>query len=363
VEGIRGVATPTLSRRTSGAALVVVVLITLALFGIGHGLLSLALGELAASRAGARHLEARTAAESAIHRALADTGQAWQDSLPVDGERLVGSWSWGRAEATASAWRLAPESWWLEGVGHVGVGTTRTARLAWALDPLARTLALDATLTVGWSAPVVIDGLVEAGSASTGDPALDSSCVPWLQALDASYDTDPLDALASLAPADTLPALGILGFEELLGTAILVPSGSGTPAPVESLGECVRAEPWNWGDPEHAWRACGAYFPLRGSRGDLRLDGGVGQGLLVVDGDLDLAAGARFHGLALVRGALRVANGAELVGMAVAVGGAFVAANGRVRGWPCWVVRSLAAQRPTLGRFRLLPGGGALGPV
>jgi hypothetical protein len=50
------------THRTAGAALVAVVLITLALFGIGHGLLTLALGELAASRAGVRHLQARTAA-------------------------------------------------------------------------------------------------------------------------------------------------------------------------------------------------------------------------------------------------------------------------------------------------------------
>jgi hypothetical protein len=284
------------------------------------------------------------------------------DSLPVDGERLVGAWRLGRAEGSASAWRLSPESWWLEGVGRAGAGTSRTARLTWALDPLERTLSLGAATTVGWSSPFVLAGTVEAGGASAGDPSVDAQCEPWLASLETRYGAHPLQAVATLAPTDTLLSLGLLGLDELLAAGVVLPSGSGEPGPVESLGECVAAEPWNWGDPDHPWRACGSFLPLRGFRGDLRMAGGGGQGVLVVDGNLELSAGARFRGLVLVQGTLRVAGGAELVGMAVAVGGVSVEPGGRVRGSACWVVRSLAAQRATLGRFRLLPGVGSLGP-
>jgi len=285
------------------------------------------------------------------------------DSVAIDVERRVGSWPFGRAEGTASAWRLSREGWWLEGVGRVGTGTSRIARLAWALDPLERTLSLGAALTVGWSSVVAIDGTVEGGGPPMGDPSLDPHCEPWRSTLEARHAADPLEPVAALTPADTLLSLGLLDMDELLSASVVLPSGSGEPGPAESLGECVVAEPWNWGDPDHPWRACGGFLPLRGFRGHVRMDGGLGQGTLVVDGDLELSAGARFHGLALVTGVLHVANEAELVGMAVAVGGVSVEAGGRVRGSSCWVVRALAAQRGTLGRFRLVPGVGPLGPI
>jgi hypothetical protein len=347
----------------AGAALVVVVLITLALFACGHGLLVLALGELAASRAGARHLEARMAAESALRLAAADSGRDWMDSVDIDAERLVGTWRLGRAEGSASAWRLTRETWWLEGVGRTGAGTSRTARLAWALDPLERTLALDAAVTVGWSSVVVADGQIDGGGTSTGDALLDASCDPWRTALDARYGVDTLTALATLTPADTLPGLGFLEFHDLLDAAEITVLGAVSPAPVESQGECSEAEPLNWGDPDHPWRPCGLHLPLRGSGGDLRMVGGAGQGVLVVDGDLELVAGARFHGFAAVRGVLRIADGGQLVGMVVAAGGVHVATGGSVRGSACWAVRSLAAQRAVLGGFLLLPETGSLGPL
>jgi hypothetical protein len=346
----------------SGTALVAVVLITLALFAVGHALLTLSLGELAAARAGARQLEARAAAESAVQSALAGPGQAWLDSVAVDGEHVAAMWSVGRAHGTSSAWRLSREAWWLEGVGHVEIGTSRAARLAWALDPLERTLALDAALTAGWSADVVVAGSVEAGGASTGDPTRDVDCEPWRGELEAHYLTDPLEAVAVHAAGDTVPRLGFLELDDLLAAVEIPVDGIVTPTPTETLGTCAEADPWNWGDPQHAWRPCGGYLALRGSQGDLEMRGGSGQGIVVVGGNLELGAGAHFYGLAIVRGALLIAEEAQLVGAAIAYGAVRVSTGGSVRGSACWVVRSLAAQRATLGRLRLVPGA-SLGPL
>jgi hypothetical protein len=269
----------------------------------------------------------------------------------------------GDAEGRAWAWRLTREAWWLEGEGRVGSGRSRTAVLAWALDPLERTLALEAAVTVGWSSPAVVDGTVDAGGASTGDASADAHCEPWRTSLETRYASDPLETFAALPSADTLPALGLLELGDLLDAAQPSLSGVVSPVPVESLGDCVEREPSNWGDPEHPWRPCGQLLPLRGSRGDLRMDGGVGQGVLVVDGNLDLVGGARFHGLAMVSGALRVDGEAQLIGMAVAWGGVQIGSAGSVRGSGCWVARALAAQRATLGGLRLPPEAGFLGPL
>src|SRR5688572_16835686 len=182
-------------RRRNGAALVAVVLITLALYAIGHGLLGLALGQLGASRAGARHLEARVAADAAVHRALTDSGRGWMDSVAIGSSRTMESWASGRAQAGVSLWKVSAESWWVEGSGRMGIAEARTARLAWALDPLRTVTKLRGVLSIGAAAPLVLDGTVDSASPASMDPPHTSAdCEPWMSSLHAHYATTPLAA-------------------------------------------------------------------------------------------------------------------------------------------------------------------------
>jgi len=83
--------------------------------------------------------------------------------------------------------------------------------------------------------------------------------------------------------------------------AVTLPPGAVvTPAPVVSGGTCDRAAHANWGEPGGAG-PCAAFAPLIWARGDLELRGGMGQGVLLVEGDLTLSAGTRFAGVILVR--------------------------------------------------------------
>jgi hypothetical protein len=111
--------------------------------------------------------------------------------------------------------------------------------------------------------------------------------------------------------------------------------------------------------------ACHGLLPLVGSAVPLVVRGGVGQGVLVVAGDLTLSNGARFYGLVLVAGKLTVTSGARLVGLARATGGLSVAPESGVYGSRCWAFQVLTAVRAaaaTLARPRLLPGAGRVGP-
>jgi hypothetical protein len=67
----------------------------------------------------------------------------------------------------------------------------------------------------------------------------------------------------------------------------------------------------NWGDPEHldVRTQCRSYFPIIHVTGDLQLSGGVGQGILLVDGDLGAQGGVAFFGPIIVRGKLSVTGG------------------------------------------------------
>ena len=60
----------------------------------------------------------------------------------------------------------------------------------------------------------------------------------------------------------------------------------------------------NWGDPYNLTGACGSYFPIIYASGDLKLTGGYGQGILLVEGDLDVQGGFEFFGPVFVKGEL-----------------------------------------------------------
>ncbi|UCF41933.1 MAG: hypothetical protein JSW43_06320 [Gemmatimonadota bacterium] len=72
--------------------------------------------------------------------------------------------------------------------------------------------------------------------------------------------------------------------------------------PSQVGGKCRYTAPSNWGDPDRPQGPCGEYLPLIFAHGDLRLHGGRGQGILVVDGDLTVSGGFRFFGPVVVLG-------------------------------------------------------------
>jgi hypothetical protein len=104
--------------------------------------------------------------------------------------------------------------------------------------------------------------------------------------------------------------------------AIRLPAGSAVyrPGPVVTAGECDAARPDNWGDASGAG-PCGSWLPIIHAAGDLRVDGGAGQGILLVDGDLSVSGGFEFRGAVIVVGAVDVGpGGAMIIGGAIAEG-------------------------------------------
>jgi hypothetical protein len=70
-------------------------------------------------------------------------------------------------------------------------------------------------------------------------------------------------------------------------------------------GNCNYADNLNWGDPLNPSSACGGYFPIIYVNATMRVQSGgtsVGQGILLVEGDLDLRGAFVFHGIIIVQG-------------------------------------------------------------
>ena len=110
-------------------------------------------------------------------------------------------------------------------------------------------------------------------------------------------------------------------FGELRNLATrVIAGGSWRIRPQSAGGKCLTAAPDNWGDPYDPAGVCGDHFPLVFSTADLRVSGGRGQGVLIVDGDLWITGGFQYFGLVIIRGAL-VSTGTG------GIRGAVIAAN------------------------------------
>ena len=85
------------------------------------------------------------------------------------------------------------------------------------------------------------------------------------------------------------------------------------PSLAGSAGRCNAADSLNWGEPHRSGTgyvsACAARFPIiYGSGARLRLTGGRGQGLLLVEGNLEVDGGFEFTGLIIARGGIRLSG-------------------------------------------------------
>lgn len=314
-----------------GAALVVVVLLTLAMFALAHGLLVSAESAYLTSRAYARLVELDAHSAGSIEDELRRGWVPWMDSVAVGAGR-----SWSRSDPgeprVVVAWRRLDREAWIVGArSSRGDGPpVGSRRLAWIYDPLTRVAELPAVVSTAAGAPVVVYGAI----------------VP--------------EAAPALGVVDS-PALGLLDVTRLLEAADSV-GPAGTPTPVESAGVCVTSARWNWGDPERPYGPCGTFYVVRARAGALTVRGGSGQGVFVVDGDLVLRDGAALHGLVVASGRVDVVEGSRIEGRVIAYGGIVVGIDAAVVGSANRAERSLAATRTTLGAAVLLHGAARLGP-
>jgi len=122
------------------------------------------------------------------------------------------------------------------------------------------------------------------------------------------------------------------------------------------VGRCDRDNAQNWGDPLGVLQGapCGQYAPVIHALGDLTIDGGVGQGTLLVDGNLRVSGGFSWHGAVLVRGSVDVAGDAtRLLGGIVAGGSATIRAGAEVRRSSAELERAMmAAAHPVVATER-----------
>jgi hypothetical protein len=117
------------------------------------------------------------------------------------------------------------------------------------------------------------------------------------------FGSTTFDELAAAANI----VLGSGTYNGIAPDSSLVPVGS----PLGTRGACRVSNNRNWGEPYTGvgtYTQCFDYFPIIYATGNVKINGGRGQGILLIDGDLELAGGVEFYGPVIATGRVRSAG-------------------------------------------------------
>jgi len=109
---------------------------------------------------------------------------------------------------------------------------------------------------------------------------------------------------------NTFTTFGGATYAQLAARATLtIPPGNYTTDPVVTNGVCDKTVLTNWGDGMNPGSLCSNYFPIIHVPGTITLNNTQGQGILLVDGDLNINGSYQFFGIVIVQGDLKTAGG------------------------------------------------------
>lgn len=251
--------------------------------------------------------------------------------------------------------RLTPEVVLLEVAPRPPVGpASREAaglRLGWLLGPRPDSVSPVAAVSV--SGPVSLGDGVDISGADEAPPGVDNCPSPDSAIAGISAPSVVVGGSAQLlgSPPELLQATGDVAlFDRFSERATLVlPGGTYTTSPATVGTSCDLQRSTNWGDPAGATAPCSGYLPLIRIDGDLTLGGGIGQGILLVNGDLRITAPFTFHGIVIVKGAVDITAPLEVRGILEAAdlrSGAWSVTQLKVHYSKCIISKDLDSSAP-----------------
>jgi len=250
----------------------------------------------------------------------------------------------GGAKANVIVTKVNDNTLWVVSEGIAGSGTNREARkrvgavMRWGTPAVnyLGALTIGAIIQLGGSATVSGKDSTPPGwncpPAGTGTPGLAMADTTAGIKLSGCSSKGCLSGtpqlLQSPATRDTNTYFnygGGISYASLAAMANITIAGGSTVngvGPVVAGGVCQTGNQLNWGDINRNLvtpGACESYFPIIHVTGDLKLTGGSGQGVLLVDGNLSMSGGFVFQGLIIARGNVDITGtGGKILGAVMA---------------------------------------------
>lgn len=320
-------------RNRRGLALLWTLATLILLSILATGAFHMALGDARRANDAQRATAVDQAANAAVYQLAALWPGTDLDSVPIGDTLPAATRTLGTVTTVTRALRSSTTTWWVTGTAFSPDSTSHEStlrRVALAARLVPPTLPTDAVLTARDSVEVIGSGEVAGRDTVAG--ALGAGCTAGAAAAGiATPDSTHLikGNVTGAPPVWQHPSIGSSALYLSFGSEswadltmraqIVLPGGTTlTPAPSVSAGVCNRVTPGNWGDPLGGG-PCARWAPLIWVRGDVTLNGGAAQGLLLVDGTVTIAGGAEFHGVIAARNDLRSGAGGGVVLGAVLV--------------------------------------------
>ena len=261
------------------------------------------------------------AAEFGLNQTQATWNNKWNTTMQRGQVQTLTPATADGALATVRVTRLNDQAFLIASEGSSGQARRRTAKLLVLnipqLNMLAALTARGATKIGGSS---FIDGndhtypgwdCPATGPALAGIAASDTSQITTAGCNNYRCVAGSPKVVQTPAAADTSTYFnfGSLDWNQLRAMASKYASGGKTALPSVVNGVCDENHPDNWGEPYKAnGGPCVDYYPIIYAGGQLTMNGGRGQGILLVEGDLHVQGGFEFFGPVIVRGMLKTSG-------------------------------------------------------
>jgi Tfp pilus assembly protein PilX len=272
--------------------------------------------------------QAREAAEAGLSAVVANWNTTSYNALaPGATVALPATVVGGGASYAGSIRRLTPTTFLVQAEGAYKIGGQTVTRRQLARIVRLNQPSINMNAAVTTRVGITVSGSSQISGSDTVPASMAATCpppgpaVPGIRDSSGAVSTSGACSGASCisgnpriltdpsVSSSTFNQFGDLSFTDVAAMATLTVSGTVTGlGPTTNAGppvSCRTGDATNWGDPLNPAGACGGYFPIVYSPGDLRLSGGWGQGILLVAGDLEIAGGVEFYGPVIVLGHIR----------------------------------------------------------
>lgn len=276
--------------------------------------------------------------------------------------------------------RLNDYTYWFVSEGVAGANTPvetsrRTSavmRLAYPAVKVGGALTLAGGGYVKGSAVVSGQNVNPAGWDCANYPGRDTTAIAYapgttvtVQKTQNVIGNPPVLADSNAGSSGTYVKYGDETWNSLVQNADITINGDLDPNPVGTATTCNISSPYNltnWGEPIHDGTGivgCQTYYPIIHVTTDFHVNNGRGQGILLIDGSLQVNGNFQFNGLIIIRNQIMRGNGNPMINGAVMAANAAInetnADGSAILGNADFQYSKCAIETAIRGSARLLP--------
>jgi hypothetical protein len=317
-----------------------------------------------------------SAAEFGLNKTMAEWSTADNLAIKSGGERLMNYTFDDGGRATVRITRLNDYSYWVVSEGSAGLNTpvetrrrtSSVVRLAYPAVKVGGAVTLAGGGVVKGSTQIYGNNKNPTGWDCADYPGRDTTAVAYapgtsltIQKASNAVGTPQSYADPNAADDGTYVKYGDESWTTLTQQADVVTSGDHNPLPDGTATTCNHTTE-NWGEPYRPGNAevvlgCTSYFPIVWVKSDLHVNGkGRGQGILLIEGSLQVNGDFTWDGLVIVKNDVIKGNGNPQITGAIMARNATLADGGsEFLGNSTFQYSKCAIESALRGSARLVP--------